>query len=286
MNLAIRKFFDVLENPFFVTANIVAASGLSLLMILSRPGHEISYYKIIGLCALVAIIFLTYIYSIKVRSENIALKCIAEEFYEINQIYRKKIHELHLENSDEIEIGGLVAEEMMTLRGVCQRISHIYERVVGRKCIVTIKLITIENDECFAHTYVRSEELCVRDFGGRVKYKVDKSENSGFYEALMPRSDGKPPHFFSGDLTTDGQYKNQRKNFNFYYRSALVVPIGDMVVTDNGEQMVDGLVGFLCVDSLSVNRLNNRYHLFMLSALSSQMYTFISFVRGKYRIIS
>jgi hypothetical protein len=36
---------------------------------------------------------------------------------------------------------------------------------------------------------------------------------------------------------------------------------------------------------MSVNRLKNGYHLFMLAALANQMYNFMSLMRGKYTVV-
>jgi hypothetical protein len=247
-----------------------------------RYGIEVDLLHASILALLIMIALLTYIYSIKVRVENIGLKEIAKNFYEINQIYRKRTKEIHSAEKEDLEIGLLVSEEMETLKAVCQRISRIFERVIGRKCTVTIKLVTVEDSRCFAHTYVRSEDLSPRDFQGRAKYVVGTGENTAYDHALALRTDGMPSHFYSGNLKKEKSYKNQREHYNIYYRSVLVVPIWDVVLPGEQKQLTEDLIGFLCVDTLSVNRINNRHHLYMLSALSIQMYTFMSFVRGRY----
>lgn len=41
-------------------------------------------------------------------------------------------------------------------------------------------------------------------------------------------------------------------------------------------------VGYLCLDTMSQNRLNGTYHVQLMAAFADQMYNFISLMRGKY----
>ena len=67
-----------------------------------------------------------------------------------------------------------------------------------------------------------------------------------------------------------------------FYRSILVVPIHSATNVHTALVHQKELVGFLTVDTMSVNRLNSTYHLFMLAALANQMFNFMAVVRGKY----
>ncbi len=287
MNKKIKLINQVVEAPAFLVLN----GGASIAAFM-----WFAYEKIEGLTAAASLatfsvffflLLVGYVYSIKVRLENIALRGISEEFFEINQIYRDKVQELFWCDSPETDAVKLLEHERYALAAVCQRIENIFERVISRKCIVTIKLVTVEDHDCFAHTYVRSQDLSLRDVPGRIKYLVGTGENTGFDVALGKRPDGRPPHFFSADLKKDelkGKYFNQRSHYDRYYRSALVVPILESTFRKSNVAIDGGLIGFLCVDTQSVNRLNSGYHLYMLSALASQMYTFMSFMRGKYAV--
>jgi len=44
-------------------------------------------------------------------------------------------------------------------------------------------------------------------------------------------------------------------------------------------------LGFLCVDTLSRNRLNEGYHVELMSAFADQMYNFLSLMRGRYTVL-
>lgn len=240
------------------------------------------------LAATVLILSSAYVYSIRVRTENIALRSISEIFFDINQIYKNKLRENFGGECPVTNPEDLLAEEKLVLSGVCQRIENIYSRVINRNCMVTVKLVTQENDRLYAHTYVRSQDLCDRDNPSRIKYAVQTGENTAFDEALKKRPDHRPPHFFSADLVKDekeGRYSNQRQHFERYYKSAIVVPIRGANKGKEATSSEFDLVGFLCIDTLSVNHLNSGYHLYMLSALASQMYNFISLMRGKYIVV-
>lgn len=244
-------------------------------------------FSSVALVAALVLLILGYVYSAKVRAENIALRGISEEFFEINQIYRDKLRQMFCSDAPVTDPVELLAEEELALKAVCQRISNIFGRITNRKCTVTIKLVTVEDRKCYAHTYVRNEDLCPRDSVERIRYSVGTGDNTGFDVALARRPNGLPPHFFSPDLTVlekQQGYLNQRPHYFRYYRSTLVVPIQGLKEEGVTSQSEADLIGFLSIDTLSINRLNSGYHLYMLSALASQMYNFMSLMRGKYTV--
>lgn len=285
MKPSTQKLYVVAANPWFLVVSGASSIAAFMWFVYDKYSSDPGVIPTIVLVGALTILFAGYVYSVRVRSENIALRGLSEVFYEINQIYRDKLRELFCSESPVTDPENLLAEEELALKGVCQRVENIFSRVLNRNCMVTVKLVTTENGKCFAHTYVRSQELCLRDNPERVKYVVGSGENTGFDEALAKRSDGLPPHFFSADLKPhSGGYSNQRQHFDRHYRSTIVVPIRGV---NKGKESTAGefdLIGFLCVDTMSINRLNNGYHLFMLAALANQMYNFMSLMRGKYTV--
>jgi len=285
MNVFTKNVGSAASSPWFIVlsglASIVGAIAYFYDKINGRP----FFLTVSVFIFLLAVLIFGCIYSVVVRTENAALRSLTEVFYEINQIYRDKLRELFASDNPVSDPDDLLAKEEQVLRSVCQRIENIFSRVISRNCMVTIKLVTKENGKCFAHSYVRSQELCVRDKPERVKFSVGTGENTAFDKALEIRSDGLPSHFHSPNLDVEmDKYSNKRTNFRKYYRSAIVVPIRGVNKGKEATPEEFDLIGFLCVDTLSVNRLNNGYHLYMLSALSSQMYNFMSMMRGKYTV--
>lgn len=287
MKEAAHKLNIIATNPWFLVISGISSIAAFMWFLYDKYGNKPAVIPSLVLAgALIALSF-GYIYSVRVRTENIALRNLSKIFFEINQIYRDKLRELFCSDDPETDPGSLLSEEELALKGVCQRIDSIFSLVTNRRCMVTVKLVTTEKGKCFAHTYVRSQELCPRDSPERIRYTVGSGENTGFDQALAKRPDGLPPHFFSAnlpELEKQGGYSNQRQHYHRHYRSAIVVPIRGI---NKGKELTPNefdLVGFLCVDTMSVNRLNDGYHLFMLSALANQMYNFMSLMRGKYTV--
>lgn len=278
------KASSIANNPWFMVGAGMASiiSFIGYLYDKTTPAPDT--VALLWLFITILVLCIGYVYSIKVRSENIALRGLSEVFYEINLIYKNKLYELFGSKDPVTDPTDLLTEEERVLRSVCQRIENIFSRVTNRNCMVTVKLITKEGGRHYAHTYVRGQDLCNRDSPERVQFVVGTGENNGFDKALTKRSDGLPLHFFSPDLQKETDYSNQRQHYLRYYRSTLVVPIcGENKGKEGTHEQFDR-VGFLCVDTLSTHRLNNGYHLYMLSALANQMYNFMSLMRGKYTV--
>lgn len=287
MKVATSKLHVIANNPWFVTfagsASIVSFIWFMYEKLSSKP------YLLSGAILFLSLFFLFggYVYSIKVRTENIALREIAGIFNQINHIYRDTLRDMFSGEQPTTDPNDLLVEERKTLLSVCQRVSYIFNRVVGHECMVTIKLLTEENNKKYAHTYVRSLEKSERDKPTMLKFEVGTGENTAFDEAVRPRTDDKPSHYYSSDLSKEIKkgYSNQRQHFQRFYRSTIVVPIRGRNKGKEGTDDEYDMVGYLCVDTKSVNRLKNDFRLQMLSSLSGQMYNFMSLMRGKYTVM-
>jgi len=280
-----QKLNAIATNPWFLIVSGI--SSIAAFMWYVYDKYQVtppSVTQAIVFSIALLIFIIGFIYSIQVRTENIALRESSKILYEINKIYQYNLHEEFFGSDPVTNPKTLLAREELVLKGICQRISGIFSRIINRNCMVTLKIVTKddEDDKFYAHTYVRSQELCQRDSHGRIKFVVGTGENTGFDQAIAKRPDGLPSHFFSPDLRThEGGYSNQRQHYDLYYRSTIVVPVR---VNDENKGY-DEMIGFLCVDTMSINRLNNSNHLFLLSALASQMYNFISLMRGRYIVL-
>jgi len=284
VNKAYKKIDIVASNPWFVVSGTVSSVAGFLWFLYDKWNENTGILStvIFGLCLL--IMLLGYTYSIKVRAENIALKGIAKTFGEINEIYRDTLKRLFSDNEPETDPYCLVREEEAVLQAICQRIGDIFSRLTNRSCAITIKLLFEENNIYYAKTLTRSEAKSSRDKGHRVLYEVGTGENLAFDIASRKENGHADAHFYSADLNKENHYTNQRINYINYYKSVLIVPIRGVNLGKEGTIKEFDNIGFLCVDTMSINRLNNKFHLYMLSSLSNQMYNFMSLMRGKYRI--
>lgn len=285
MKVATGKLQAIAGNPWFVTLAGIASIISFIWFMFEKLSNQPYILSSIFLFISLIILFSAYIYSIKVRTENIALREIAGVFNKINHIYRDTLRDMFSSEEPTTDPGDLLVEERNTLLSVCQRASYIFSRVIGHECMVTIKLLTEENNKKFAQTYVRSLEKCERDKQTKIKYEVGTGENTAFDRAVIQRTDDRPSHYYSGDLTKENGYSNQRQHFKRFYRSTIVVPIRGKNKGKEGTHDEYDMVGYLCVDTKSLNRLKNDYHLQMLSSLAGQMYNFMSLMRGKYTVM-
>lgn len=296
-----KKVYEVANNPWF----IIAAGGSSIIALFGwlydkyEAGEgKVSFLKssldaaiafagkpgTIVLLLLLFVFSLAFVYSLRVRWENMALRKMSQIFYEINLLYKAELQKNFAGGNPNFDPASLLAAERRTLTAVSQRIGTIFTMAIGRPCLVSIKLVVKDQGQPFAQTYVRSEDQCLRDAIAPKLFALGTGENTCYDAATAPSANGRPPHFFSPNLRGADGYCTQRQHHLRYYKSILVVPIRAATVGDEQAESERDLVGFLSVDTLSTNRLNNRYHLYMLAALAHQMYNFISLMRGRYTV--
>ncbi|MEA3369537.1 MAG: hypothetical protein U9Q24_04220 [Candidatus Ratteibacteria bacterium] len=278
-----ERLYDIASSPWSVLAGTIA-SVLSFCwlvyekLISQKPG--LLSLMVFFLC--IAFFLIAGIYSAVIRRKVQAFQAAMYKIHRINHGYRDVLRAMFHRHNPITDRSQLVVAEEKTLRSVCQKICSIYEGLIGRPCLATVKLITKEsNGKRYCSTYIRSEENCERD-NDPMQYEIGKLLNTAFDQALLPSNLGLCSHFFSADLTKERNYNNQRQHWQRYYRSTIVVPIRS-VAQDSTDTADD--VAFLCIDTMSQNRLNERYHLQLLAGFADQMYNFISLMRGKYKVI-
>lgn len=288
MKKVTSQLHAIAENPWFVSIAGLASIASFIWMMYEKLSDKSSVFSSIVFFISFVFLLIAYIYSIRVRVEITVLRDISRTFNQINHIYRDTLSEMFSGDAPTTDPVDLLAEERVTLLSVCQRVSNIFTRVIRHDCMITVKLFTIDDDnKKFASTYVRSQEKCDRDKIEMVKFSVGTAENTAFDEAVRPRTDGKPSHYFSPDLTKEAKngYSNQRQHFQRYYRSTLVVPIRGKNHGKEGTDDEYDMIGYLCIDTLAANRLKDGFHLQMLSSLAGQMYNFMSLMRGRYTVL-
>lgn len=222
--------------------------------------------------------------AILVVINNKSLRRIGYYIHRINHAYRDTLYGCFGDNSSKKNTQELAEIAKNTLKSVCQNIAKIYSsELKGRDCTVTIKLITKdEKGGASCGTYVRSEEDSRRDQSPPFVYAVGTGANTAFDSALRIGQAGKCSHFYSGDLTKDDTYNNQRSHWDNFYRSTIVVPIRRLNPHKLGLPDASDDIGFLSVDTMSRNRLNDEHHVELLAAFADQMYNFFCLMQGKY----
>lgn len=215
-----------------------------------------------------------------IHRDNKTLKDATKHFREINSIYKESLHKVFFDESSYNTEPKRIEVEKSTVTAVCQRIANVFTELTREDCVVTVKLLTKEDNNIFAETYARSQNFSRRDNYEPKKFAVNTGQNTAFDFALMSNFTGNISHFYSPDLTKHQDYCNERPNWDKHYKSAIVVPINCLVLSGESKR-ID--IGFLCVDTMSRNTLNNTYNLAMLVSLADQMYNFMSLMRNEYR---
>lgn len=277
---------NVASNPWTILiANI--ASTLSFLWLICDKAviKSPSMGSVVVSFTAVSIFAGLSIYSGRIRSQNIAYQESFQRLHKINHYYRDTLCSLFYGDKPETKTEVLITLEEQTIKAVCQQVKEIFDTLIRKPCMVTVKLITKEDSEKYCSTYVRSEEICERDQEEPTKYELGKWVNTAFDTALQNRTDGECACFYSGDLTKEISYNNQRQHWERYYRSVLVVPVRARRTISEGKKDLPDDIGFLCVDTISQNRLNKKYYIHLLAAFADQMYNFMSLMRGKYNVL-
>jgi hypothetical protein len=213
-----------------------------------------------------------------VYHENKRLKACIHELHQINHLYRDAISNRFFDSGshEALEDGQLVEQEIGTLNQVCAKISSIYRFLTNRKCFVAVYLIRkIETKEvCSIHAY--SEYEASRSKKPPETFSID-SANTRFWDANTK----KPScinFFHSADLEKLANYNDQTQHFEAQYKSCIVVPIR-YCPNRQGSEPDD--LGYLVVDTLARDRLNDGFHVNYLAAFADQMYNFQNIWRMK-----
>ncbi|HWB06934.1 MAG TPA: hypothetical protein VG796_28175 [Verrucomicrobiales bacterium] len=211
------------------------------------------------------------------------LRELPTHLHRINHTYRDVLARVFSPNSPPQTDDTLIEIERRVLEGLCWEIAEIYRGLINRRCTVTVKLVTEDDSEkAFCFTWARSYYDASRD-STLEKFAID--ENTAFRTAAAVVQD-RVSFFHSGDLVElekRGLYTNQRKGWQKYYKSAIVVPIRYVIDEAQNRQQ---LLGFLALDTMETNRLNSSYHVELLAAFADQLYNFLSLMRHNYGITS
>lgn len=286
MNSIERKAHNVAANPWFIVLGTLCSILSFFWVFYEEINDKLSVLAVVSLGFSLVVFLAGVVYSLTVRSENKALKKVSETFSDINHVYRDALFGVFGSENPVTDLDTLIELEKDILKSVCQRIGQIFSILIGVECMATVKMIVRESDErIYAQTHVRSVDNHKRDTPERKKYSINTGENTAFDEALKKRADGGLSYFWSTDLTKEGEnYANQRLHYSKYYRSTIVVPIRGHNKDREGHLDEFDLIGFLCIDTKSTNRLKNGYHIHIMTSLAGQMYNFMSLMRGKYTV--
>lgn len=272
-----RRLSNIASNNWFVIAGGISSIVSGLVLIYEWTPGAVALWPYVLVGATSTIVLLLTIYSFRVRAENKSLRDLSSVFCDINRIYRDNLRALMASN--ETDVVKRQAVECAVLAYVAQRIENIFSRAINRQCLCSIKLIDRDERGDYAKTLVRSQGNHVRDEEDQ-RFSLGNGRNTALDVAMQKQHSAQLPHYFSADLKREKSYFNERQNYLRHYQSMLVVPIYGGSLSNGSARLDWDIIGFLCMDTLSTNRLNDSFHLDMASALSAQMYAFMKTIRG------
>jgi hypothetical protein len=281
MTATLARIYDLSENKWFVfLSGLLSIVGGFLAIRSEFRSIALNSTFAIGLMVLLA----ATIYSYRVRRQLRAFQDAPRFLHEINHNYRNVLAQA-LDGGRSYTEQELIQIEQTTVSAVCQKIASIYTGLISRPCVATVKLLDEENGRLVCRIYARSDLNSRRDQDPSLEFSVKTGANTAFDDALKQAAGG-ISHFFSADLPKlkkAGHYRNQRDDFEKHYHSTIVVPIRFLDSAKAGKADDANNRGFLCIDTLSKNCLNERYHLELLASMADQMYNFFSLMRGEYK---
>lgn len=286
MKLGTKRVYDFLSNVYVAFLGSIASIAGLIWFAVDKIQPTMILWLFVVPIAIVLLSAIT-VYSIRVRLENIQFRSFTRILHRINHDYRDMLSAAFKNQNQGLSaddhINFLKQNETRTINSVCQRISKIYSTFTHGECTVTVKLIQRDGEKYSAITYARSEENCARDKALPGFFEIKTGSNTAFDRALM-YSNGRVSYFHSANLTKETDYHNQRDHWVDFYRSTIVVPIRSVDPAKVGQNSCSDDIGFLCVDTLSGNRLNATWHVELLAAFADQMYNFMSLMRGNYQL--
>jgi hypothetical protein len=278
MGTLFARITQFIEKPYVVVLTWVVGNFAFLIALFGLFGVTASY----SWMAPVLYVFATSLFGFAVwctyttYHENKRLKACIHELHQVNHLYRDAISNRFFDsgNTENLSDGQLIEQEKAILHHVCAKISSIF--LTNRKCFVGVYLIRTKAGQNVCSLHSASEYEAVR-FPTPPETFIVSPDNTRFWEAGVKRPCG-INYFHSPDLKKLPDFNDQTQHYESRYKSCIVVPIR---YCPNREGAKPDDLGFLVVDTLARERLNNGYHVHYLAAFADQMYNFQNIWRLK-----
>lgn len=268
------------------TAIIAGFKAVVTVQELEDGKYIVSYNKL--LLALVIVITMCFIVCLIKILKYLKLvrnmrKAFSDNYYLFLHDFRNVYFDIlrqHKNSSDQgkqIRIKALTKDTQTFLIDALDYLCEILTQNTGYKVCGCIKLIentgnvtNIDKDRATVITFCRSKNSAsTRKANDEKEIKsISIKKNTDFYDILDETSENTNSYFYQTDLLQydkglrkiGKRYLNTTENFDQYYRGTIVAPIRvkkarlHYVDENNGYD----IIGFLCVDSLSVNAFRNN----------------------------
>ena len=185
-------------------------------------------------------------------------------------------HKNNMGQNESERLETLTKDTKTFLEGALDYLCNILQSNTGKKISACIKLIentgnvtNIDKDKATVITFCRSKSTDKnrKSNDENINQSIYIKDNTVFYDILDENSTNTNSYFYQTDLLQYDKdlkkigknYKNTTANFEKYYRGTIVVPIrvSKKRLHYTKEKQGYDIIGFLCVDSPSVNAFRN-----------------------------
>ena len=256
-----------LAPTWLLTAGYVLIPGgfMILALAIGNIFQDIGY--VLFLAGLAGLVFLPFY--IQHETE----KRTNEEYRLIEDSLRGMLRFLHEVRDLTPEILDIKSRLHTACTDVMDDVAHHFSVDTNSHCSCCIKLFKEPNEEKFrtVTTFCRDRPASrsVRGEKDGEEIFTTGPENTAFFKILYGNDDS----FFSNNLARDKEYRNQRSGWAERYKATAVTAIkGLPIYTDQDDEAVDGLMGFLCVDTDKTGVLNEEKSVALLNCIAGTMY--------------
>lgn len=268
-----------------VTAIIAVVKAIIVITQLEDGTYTVSCNKVlIFLCIIFFCLFL--VCAIKMKKYGKILRVmrsdLSENYYLFLHDFRNAYFDIlkeykngnYKKNSD--GVGKLTDDTKEFLQTTIDYLCQILQKTTGEKICACIKLVEnsgvatgIDKENATVITFCRSKnsDKLRKANDGVHKKSIRIKDNTDFYDILDEESENTNSYFYQGnlpqydkDLKRAGKkYRNTTEDYEKYYKGTVVVPIrvNKSHLHYVSENSGYDIIGFLCVDSLSINAFRN-----------------------------
>lgn len=302
-------FFDKIPNSIINFLSIISVLGSFASPVIGylkikrniRAGKVDGTYDLLLLviCATFIFLCLLLIFRIVKYKQLVqgARKITSENYYNFLHDFRNTYFDiLNHYKMNELNVPLLTTDLQNFLKNALDYLCEIFNEFTRQKVSACIKYIDgatekIDLENATVRTFVRSTNSHINRNNNdkNIKEAIRIKDNTDFYDILSSESKNKKPYFYQRNLIkyekalrANGlHYDNSTHNWEEYYRATIVVPIriANERLFFNAQCKSYNVIGFLCVDSMSVNAfLENQenYNVLLLKSFAAEIYMILN----------
>lgn len=303
-----NNFFDKIPNSIINFLSIISATCSLASPIIGylkikrniAAGKVDDVYNLLLLVLCITFLCACLVFALRVVKYKQLLqgsrKVASESYYYLLHDFRNSYFEILNHYKNQVLTPALLTKDIQSflesaLDNLCKIFSEFTRQEVSA-CIKYIDGVTekINLMDATVRTLIRSKNSDINRINNDKNVgSVKINDNTIFRNILDPQNGNKKSYFYQRNLIKyaailkkSGQhYDNTTQNWDDYYRSTIVVPIriANERLFFNEQSNSYNVIGFLCIDSLSVNAFlenQEKYNVFLMKSFAAEIYTILN----------